>query len=144
MVIVLGWITVLILGLIAALHAIWGLGYTWPDTDSQSLARRVAGFKGIQSMPSPAACFAVAAFLAVAALVILFAIGLFEPVFPKIILKLILAGLAAGFWMRGIFSFLPFWRRMTPEQPFARLDRHYYGPLCLCLSLMLTGIVTQI
>lgn len=144
MLIVLGWMTALILGLIAALHAVWGLGYSWPDKDSKSLARRVAGFKDIQSMPSPAACFAVAIFLALAALVILFAIGLFDPVFPKIILKLILAGLAAGFCMRGIFSFLPFWRRITPEQPFARLDRRYYGPLCLCLSLMLAGIVTQI
>ncbi|USG61078.1 DUF3995 domain-containing protein [Sneathiella marina] len=141
---VLGGITALILCLIAAIHAIWGLGFTWPEKDSRSLARRVAGFKGIQAMPSPAACFAVATFLIFAAVLIVMAIGFIDPVLPMIALKLILAGLAAGFCMRGLFSFLPFWRRLTPEQPFARLDRHFYGPLCLCLALMLAGLVTQI
>ncbi|MEH6525670.1 MAG: DUF3995 domain-containing protein [Sneathiella sp.] len=144
MVIFLGWIPALIFSVIAALHAVWGLGYTWPEKDSQSLARRVAGFKNIQTMPSQAACFVVAAFLVFAAIIILMAIGLFTPLLPMVVLKVMLGGLAAGFCMRGIFSFMPFWRRMTPEQPFARLDRRYYGPLCLCLSLMVIGIIAQI
>jgi Protein of unknown function (DUF3995) len=140
----LGWLTVLTLGMIAALHVVWGLGYTWPDKDSKSLALRVAGFKNIQTMPSLAACFAVAVFLIFAGLIILWTLGHFDPLLPIVVRKLILVGMAAGFCIRGIFSFLPFWRRMTPEQPFARLDRRYYGPLCLCLSLMLIGIAILI
>lgn len=144
MAIYLGWMTAVILCLLSAAHAFWGFGYTWPDKDSRSLARRVAGFKNIQSMPSPAACFAVAVFLMFSALITLLAINSSERFLPVIADQIILIGLAIGFGIRGMFSFVPFWRRMTPEQPFARLDRRYYGPLCLLLSLMLIGIVTQL
>ncbi|TIX64206.1 MAG: DUF3995 domain-containing protein, partial [Mesorhizobium sp.] len=52
------------------------------------------------------------------------------------------AGLAATallialvFLARGIAGFTPWWRRLAPEQPFARLDVNYYSPLCLVVGL---------
>jgi hypothetical protein len=36
---------------------------------------------------------------------------------------------------RGIAGFTPWWRRLTPEQPFARLDQSLYSPLCLLIGL---------
>jgi hypothetical protein len=47
-----------------------------------------------------------------------------------------LLGFAAGavFLGRGLAAYIPAWRRVTPEQPFARLDQIAYGPLCLALG----------
>ena len=55
----------------------------------------------------------------------------------------LLAGAAAAtalligvvFLGRGIAGFTPWWRRLAPEQPFARLDVRYYSPLCLLIGL---------
>ena len=42
----------------------------------------------------------------------------------------------SGFFLaRGIAGYTDRWRQLTPEQPFARLDRKYYSPLCLVLGL---------
>jgi hypothetical protein len=50
-------------------------------------------------------------------------------------LRSVIMGLiGAVFLVRGVLSFRPFWRRMTPQEPFATYDRRYYGPLCLALS----------
>ena len=59
------------LTVIAALHAYWGVGGVWPGTDEASCARAIAGFKGITTMPSTGASFAVAAALVFALLVAL-------------------------------------------------------------------------
>jgi hypothetical protein len=42
---------------------------------------------------------------------------------------------AAVFLLRGAVTYMPFWRRVAPEQPFARLDRQYYAPLCLLIGV---------
>ena len=39
-----------------------------------------------------------------------------------------------AFLARGILGFMPWWRRLAPEQPFARLDRRFYSPLCLLIA----------
>ena len=43
--------------------------------------------------------------------------------------------IALVFLGRGIAGFTPWWRRLAPEQPFARLDVRYYSPLCLLIGL---------
>lgn len=124
-----------VLYLIASIHAYWGLGGVWPGTDQASCARAVVGASGIDTMPSPFASFAVTACLIVATLWPLALVGTFATPFPK-------AGLAASALMvalvflgRGIAGFTPAWRRLTPEMPFARLDRQYYSPLCLAIGI---------
>ena len=124
-----------VLTVIAALHAYWGIGGVWPGTDSRSCARAVAGFKGIEAMPSAAASFAVAAALAVAALVVMALGGVFASPFEPLPLAGAALFVALAFLGRGLLGFTPGWRRRTPEMPFARLDVRYYSPLCLVIGV---------
>ena len=121
----------LVLAVIAALHAYWGFGGVWPGRDAADCARRVGGFRGARTMPSPAPSFAVAA-IAVAASIPLIMLG---PLGTASSLPA-LAGLAVAlvFLARGIAGFTPAWRRLTPEQPFASLDVRFYSPLCLAIG----------
>lgn len=131
----------LILIILAILHAVWGFGSTWPEADSQALARRVAGFKGIRQMPRPAACFFVASVLAFAALTALTAVGVLPTTYPNWLILTALSAVAAVFTLRGLIAYTPQWRERTPEEPFASLDRRLYGPLCLIIGGALTLIV---
>jgi hypothetical protein len=128
-VILLAVILTLVLTAIAALHAYWGLGGVWPGRDAADCARRTGGFRGARTMPGPAACFAVAVALAIAALIPIFLAGRFG-------MLATLAGLAVAlvFLGRGVAGFTPAWRRLTPEEPFATLDVRYYSPLCLIIG----------
>jgi hypothetical protein len=121
--------------LIAALHVYWGIGGIWPGTDPKSCARAVAGFNGIDAMPSPSACLAVAAVFIVATLMVLALGGVFASPFERISLAGAALFMALVFFGRGLIGFMPFWRRLTPEMPFARLDLRYYSPLCLVLGV---------
>ena len=127
-----------VLYLLTSLHVYWGLGGVWPGTDQASCARTVAGFRGIDAMPTPFACFAVAACLIVATLWPLALVGVFATPFPREGLAASALMIAVVFLGRGIAGFTPAWRRLTPEMPFARLDRQYYSPLCLLIG---TGFV---
>jgi hypothetical protein len=130
----LAFVLALPLILIAALHVYWGIGGIWPGSDPKSCARAVAGFRGIDAMPSPAACFAVAAVIIAATQVVLALGGVFASPFDRISLAGAAFFIALAFLGRGLIGFMPFWRRLTPEMPFARLDLRYYSPLCLALG----------
>ena len=129
-------ILTLVLAAIAALHAYWGIGGVWPGARSRPIcARRVVGFRGsTHDAQSPVACFAVARalLLAIAALVLG---GIIARPFPiRHAGPLQRSAIALVFLGRGIAGFTPAWRRLTPEQPFARLDVRYYSPLCLLIG----------
>lgn len=123
--------------LIAILHAAWGLGLRWPIRDEAELARAIAGFKGIARMPGPGPSFAVAAALSAVAALALVLGGLAPFSLPAPLAKL--AGLLAAsvFLFRGALGFTARWAAITPEQPFRRLDRRYYSPLCLAIGAAL-------
>ncbi|TIV69828.1 MAG: DUF3995 domain-containing protein [Mesorhizobium sp.] len=131
----LAFILSFVLLLITTLHVYWGIGGIWPGTDQASCARTVVGFRGVDEMPSAFASFAVAACLALATLWPLALAGVLAAPFPKegLAATALLIGLV--FLGRGIAGFSPWWRRLTPEQPFARLDRRLYSPLCLLIGL---------
>ena len=131
---VIAWLLFAILLLIALLHAYWGAGGTWPGRDAASCARTVTGFRGRHEMPSPAACFAVAACLLVAAIWPLALTGHIRVPLASILLALGATALGLVFLGRGLAGFTAFWRRLTPEEPFASLDRRLYSPLCILLG----------
>ncbi|MBX9463314.1 MAG: DUF3995 domain-containing protein [Aquamicrobium sp.] len=133
----------LVLALLAALHVYWGLGGVWPGTDQKSCARAIAGFKGIDRMPSPPAAFGVAAALAVAALIALALAGIVTLPLPAALIRLGGLGAALVFLGRGVVGFTPVWRRITPEMPFARNDRLYFSPLCLLIGAGFTLLLFQ-
>jgi len=123
-----------VLILLAALHAYWGLGGFWPGTDAADLASRVAGFADTSAPPSALACFLVAAFLVYGATVALVLGGVIESPLPYFLLGPAAITFTLVFVGRGIAGYTSAWRRMTPVQPFARLDRLFYSPLCLVIG----------
>ncbi len=120
---------------VSGFHLAWALGSTYPAADEKTLARTVAGFRGMDTMPPRAA----STFVALAAFIC--------ALWPYVMTGKLLTGLPAWlitlggikltliFGARGLAGFTAWWRALTPEQPFARLDRAYYSPLCLALGL---------
>lgn len=124
-----------ILLILAALHAYWGFGGFWPGHDAKSCARTVIGSRGVTTMPAPSACFAVTAMLAVASLIALAQGGILALGLPTILWSLVTLGVMLVFLGRGVAGYVPAWRRLWPEQPFARLDVRLYSPLCLAIGI---------
>lgn len=111
---------------LAVLHLAWGFGLWWPLRDERALVSAVVGVKGADRMPGPIPCLLVAGFCVVAAL---------WPWLPPGWLRQAgLFVLADAFLLRGVMPWLRPWRRVAPQEPFARLDRALYGPLCLLLA----------
>jgi hypothetical protein len=111
---------------LALIHILWGIGFWWPIRTEEVLVRAVIGYKGATRMPGPIPCGLVAVAL-------IFAANF--PWFPYGMLRS--AGLwacAAVFLLRGVITYTPFWRSLTPQKPFSTLDRTRYGPLCLLLG----------
>lgn len=123
-----------ILLLVTAAHVYWAIGGIWPGTDSASCARAVVGFRGVDAMPSSFACFAVAACLGLVTLWPPALEGVFATPFDKAGLAATAMMIGLAFLVRGILGFTPWWRNIAPEQPFARLDRRFYSPLCLLIA----------
>lgn len=123
-----------ILFALAALHVLWALGSTWPRSDEASLARTVVGTRGITKMPPKYASALVAVLLVISAFWALGLRGQGPVDIPKYIGVLGAGMIAAVFLMRGLVGFLPAMERYTPEQPFLRLNRRIYSPLCLLLG----------
>lgn len=121
------------LAALAGLHIYWAFGGVWPGNDEKSCARTIAGFKGIEKMPSRPEAITVAILLSAAALLALL-LGSGNDMLPAWLL--LAAGTAASlvFAGRGVAGYLPAWRRLTPEMPFATYDVRYYSPLCLALG----------
>ena len=113
---------------IAAVHLLWSLGYWWPIKNEAELARTVVGTKGIERMPCAVACSLVVVAL-------LFAAAL--PWFGDSTLKsLALFAIAMVFQIRAVAAYSTFMKRLTPEQPFRRLDEAYYAPLCIAFGVI--------
>jgi hypothetical protein len=125
----------LILAFIAALHVAWGFGVRFPARDERSLVALVIGATGKTKMPSLAECLAAAAAIFAAGLVALAVGGILPVPAPRFLVTLAGAGVTAVFAGRGIAAYVPAWRSRFRQQPFASMDRSYYGPLCLVLAV---------
>lgn len=117
-------------GAVAVVHALWGLGSTWPEANAEALARSVVG-DGRRRMPPAWQCFAVAAALALLALWPFYMLGRGD-------VPIVLAGsFAVGglFIVRGLAAHSPRWRSRFHDEPFATRDRRYYSPFCLMVGI---------
>lgn len=133
--IVLAFAASAVLIVIAAVHLLWALGIWWPIKDEADLARAVVGSKGITRMPGPVACSLVVVAL-------LFASA--WPWLPESTLRTLgLFAIAFVFQLRAIVAYAPMMKRMSPEQPFRRLDEAYYAPLCIILGLIFMILAGQ-
>ena len=115
---------------IAGLHIAWGLGASFPFGSRSELADAVVGAAVV---PPPAACHAVAAALAVAS-------GLCAdlPVGSARLRRVGRMGVATLLAARGLMGLVGRTDLVSPGSSsprFRRLDRRFYAPLCLFLSL---------
>jgi hypothetical protein len=128
---------------LAGLHVYWGQGGLWPEADEASLARTVIGAAGVRDMPGASACYGVAALLVFAGLWPLTIIaGLMPALLPTEVMVLAGYGLAVIFLGRGAAAYLPVFRRVFSEEPFATLDRQLDGPLCLAIGVGFTFLLS--
>ena len=114
---------------IAGLHAAWGFGSAFPFRDRASLADTVAG---LDAVPAPPECFAVAVALTTAG-------ALVADVLPLSVRARTtgVVGVAAILGSRGLAGVLGRTADLVPWTPsprFVAIDRRYYGPLCLSLA----------
>ena len=125
-------LTTVVLSAIALLHGLWALRIWWPIRDELALARAVAGFSGVKAMPPPLACAFVCIALSIIAAATATVVFGAQANGPK---RLILWASAAVFAGRAFLGYTSFWKRLTPEAPFRRLDRTYYSPLCAFIAI---------
>lgn len=119
-----------LLGL-AGLHVAWGLGATWPLPDRAAFADAVVG---TEEVPPPAACFAVAGALGLAA-----ALVGGRPRRVPMLRRLGAGGVVGALAARGVVGVFGVTELVSPgsnSPRFLRLDRRYYGPLCLSLAVL--------
>jgi hypothetical protein len=117
------------LAVLSALHTAWGFGSSFPFRDQVTLADTVAGTRVV---PQPRECFAVAGLLLTAAVLV-------SGVLPirADIQRVGALGVATVLGARGLLGVagrtgaVVAW---TPSDRFTRLDRRFYGPLCLALA----------
>jgi hypothetical protein len=131
---ILAMVLFIVLATIAALHFYWAVGGLWPGKDEASLAKTVIGAKGIKKMPPQALTLFVSGAILVASLWPLMWRAVIPYALPQLLLWLGMLLLTFVFIGRGIAGYLPFFQRTNCEQPFARLDRHYFSPLCLLIG----------
>ncbi len=126
------------LAILAGLHAAWGAGSSFPLRDRASLADTIAG---TDDVPGPAECAAVAGLIATAAVLVADLAPIPESVRRVGVLGVAFTlGLRGGTGLTGRTGLLVPW---TPAARFVRLDRRYYGPLCLTLALGALASLTE-
>jgi hypothetical protein len=112
--------------LVGAVHVLWALGVWWPAREERRLVSAVVGVAGVERMPGPIPCLLVTAACTLAASL---------PWWPPGGLREAALALAMGvFLLRGLMPWMRPWRRVAPQEPFASLDRAFYGPLCLLFA----------
>jgi hypothetical protein len=117
------------LAVIAAIHVAWGRGSSVPFASREALADAVVGS---QAVPSPHACYAVAAALfAASALVSDVPIG---PRRLRRLGRLVVGGTLAVRGLAGLCGRTDVLSPGSTSARFRRLDRQFYSPLCVALA----------
>jgi Protein of unknown function (DUF3995) len=119
----------------------WGRGGSWPFRDREALVTSVLGIEGAadgeeqifqSAAPTPAQCYAVAAALTVGAALVAGR--------PKTWPRIRSSGVSVLVTVLGVRGLLGLTGRTHLLVPaatggtFVRLDRRYYGPLCVLLA----------
>jgi len=116
-----------ILIVLSAIHLLWAVGFWFPIREESDLVQAVVGFKSATRMPGAIPCALVSLALLATCIVILWPDSMLRTAFLSIATLVLL--------FRGGMSYLPFWRKLTPLEPFATYDHRFYGPLCLTLAV---------
>ncbi len=118
--------------IVAAIHANWARGSSWPVRDERSLAQAVIGH---DHMPSSVACLAVASLLSASAG---FVMGM-----PRTLPRLQRLGagaVVAVLGARGLIGCMGLMPHEHRSVAFKRWNRRLYSPLCLALAALCAGL----
>ena len=132
---VLAYLLCISLCVIGAIHFLWAMGSTWPCKDEVTLAKTVVGTRGVEKMPPRWASMFVAACMVAAGIWALELRGRGPVNLSQVVAFVGGLGLAAAFSMRGILGVFPAFEKMSPEQPFLRLNRRVYSPLSFLIGV---------
>lgn len=116
---------------ITMVHMLWAFGSTFPAQSREALAETVIGR---QPMAPRWLSFVMGVAIFVAGI---WCLALADPS-TDAVLRGGGAFLAAVFLVRGALGYLPVWRTAHAAEPFARMDRKVYSPLCLFEALGFT------
>ncbi len=120
--------------IVSLLHLAWAFGSHFPCTDEATLTRTVVGAKGLVRMPPRLASAFVAGATFCAALWPFAMSGSLLSTLPQWLVSSGAIVLTLVFLGRGAAGYSSWFQALSPEQPFARLDKTYYSPLCLALG----------
>ncbi|PCH45229.1 MAG: hypothetical protein COC23_08565 [Hyphomicrobiales bacterium] len=128
---------------IALIHLGWSFGLIWPAKSEQELSNMVVGAKDATKMPGKLLTRIVALAIAAAACWPLMWQGLiwYPHAVPQTLVWLGMWILTSVFLLRGAISYLP--NTFAAVQPFYRLNRIIYSPLCLGLGTGFFLLVTN-
>ncbi len=126
---------------VSGIHMAWAFGSTFPAVNERTLARTVAGFRGLEKMPPRSASAFVSFATFVSALWPYVMSGQVQFGLPVWFVTLGGVALTLVFLGRGVVGFTPWFKNLAPEQPFARLNQLYYSPFCMALGLSFLWLV---
>lgn len=132
---IVAFILAALLSTIALVHLYWAMGGIWPARNESDLVNTVLGVPGVTKMPSRMSTLVVVFALALAAVWPLLINGVLANPVPRLALTLIGIAIAAIFWIRGFAGYLPKFRAHFSGEPFATLDRFFFSPLSLSISV---------
>lgn len=115
---------------VSALYFQWSRGSHWPEASEEALARAVVG-DGRRHMPSRLVCLAASFVLAMVAVWPLCVMGGATDL-PVAQTSVVIGGMFVG---RGLAGYVPRWRALFSDEPFATRDRRFYSPLCIVVGL---------
>jgi len=128
---------------IAGLHIAWGLGLRWPAADERELVATVIGARQRAQLPGLGQCIVAAAAIFGAGCVALLMSGVVPPMLPQTLLTGAGVIALAIFALRGVAAYLPAWRNVFSQQPFARYDQWFYAPFCLLVAVVFAALLIE-
>jgi Protein of unknown function (DUF3995) len=131
----------IVLTAIAALHASWAFGSHWPAANERDLVALAIGATGRKRMPAAAQCAIAALAIFASGCVALLLAGVVRLPLPGLAITIAGYAIAAVFIGRGIAGYVPVWRALFSQRPFARNDVMYYSPLCLGVAAAMLILV---
>ena len=138
----ISWVLTVVLAVIAGTHVYWAFGGLWPAATETELVRTVIGNPVRAHMPPAWMTIVVALLLAMIAAWPLVLSRYAEALGGPLAAIAGSAILSVIFLARGVAGYLPAWRRLHPAEPFARLDRTRYAPLCLAIGACFLFVTT--
>ena len=122
-----------ILSVVAIVHLYWARGGAWPAPERRLLARTVVGVD-TEKMPGAALTIIVAGLIFAAGCLPLVWIGALSFPVGETLARILMWALFAVFALRGLSTYTFYSRLYNVVEPFARLNRVYFSPLCLLLA----------